>query len=85
MKKFNWNRFYDELERGDPKKFPYWMFFFHELTEVIPKIVSGLMLGFLLWIVLACSFGIFASYFESHPDFIIRAACDSYYKTYEKK
>lgn len=35
MKKFNWNRFYDELEEGDPAKFPYWMFFLNEIGDIL--------------------------------------------------
>ena len=78
MKKFNWNRFYDELEEGDPKKFPYWMFFFHQMEFFFEKIVSGIFLGFFILIVIISSVGIWTRYLENHSDFVIKTFCTSY-------
>jgi len=38
---FNWNRFYDELEQGDPARFPYWMYFLHEVGDHAPERLDG--------------------------------------------
>jgi len=55
MSKFNWNRFYDELDEADPKKFPYWMWMVHEMGNFIGFIFSGIIMGFLIFI-MACVF-----------------------------
>lgn len=50
--KFNWNRFYDELEQGDPGKFPYWMFLLNELGDIVLKIVTGIVAGIVITIII---------------------------------
>jgi len=78
MTKFNWNRFYDELEQGDPQKFPYWMFFMYSIGDIVEKIISGIFLGFVILIIIISSLGIWTKYLEANPDIPINAFCTSY-------
>jgi len=78
--KFNWDDFYDELEQGDPSRFPFWMFFFHEMISIIPNIISGLMVGLVLIIIVVSSMGIWTQFLEKHPQIIIKTFCESYAK-----
>lgn len=50
MKKYNWERFYDELEQGDPAKFPYWMFLVRELHTIAYYTAAGFVLGLFLFV-----------------------------------
>lgn len=45
--KFNWDRFYDELEEADPAKFPFWTWFTHEMVALAGSIATGLLMGIL--------------------------------------
>jgi len=76
--KFNWDRFYDELEGGNPKKFPFWQFLFHELAFSLDRLVAGVFLGFFILMFVLIAMGNFASYLEKHPDFVMSKICVGY-------
>lgn len=78
MSKFNWTRFYDELEEGEPAKFPYWLFFLDEMGQVFTKSVSGFVIGFFMSVVVIISMGVWTRILESHPNFVIKTFCSAY-------
>jgi len=43
MAKFNWDRFYDELDEANPKKFPYWMWATREFTNGLESLFIALL------------------------------------------
>jgi hypothetical protein len=63
--KFNWNRFYDELDGADPKKFPYYMWAVHELGSIITHVITGILLAFFLLIVIGTTLRVLA---HDYPD-----------------
>lgn len=76
--KFNWSRFYDELEEGDPAKFPFWMFLFFSLSDMVVGIFQGVVLGFALVVLMVSSAALIFDYSESHPDFVVKNFCSTY-------
>jgi hypothetical protein len=52
--KFNWNRFYDELESADPQKFPFWMFMISEISGIVGSLAvaffTAIFITFSFWI-----------------------------------
>jgi len=45
MKYFNWDKYYEDLEMGDPSRFPFWQFLIHEVSNVIYHAVIGCVIG----------------------------------------
>ena len=80
MKKFDWSRYYEDLEEGDPAKFPYWQFAVHEFANSLAFIVQGFVIGFVLVITSLCTIGVTTKYLENHPDFVMKIVCQSYNK-----
>lgn len=65
-KMFNWDRFFGELEEGDPRKFPFWMFMYHEFVSIISNIIVGIILSFFILIIIGTTLSTLANYY---PDF----------------
>jgi hypothetical protein len=82
--KFNWNRFYDELETADPKKFPWWMWILHEGTGLFVHVANGIMLA-VLGVAIMCIALPTVSRIMSHNDTIIQNFCSSYEKNQKIK
>jgi hypothetical protein len=81
MNKFNWNRFYDELETADPKKFPFWMWFTHEMTGFVGSLVTGAITGFLLFFFIVIMVGATLKIAHTNPALTqktIEAFCSGY-------
>lgn len=78
MSKFNWNRFYDELEEGDPAKFPYWMFLLNSLGDIFSKIIESFVYAFFGIILMITALAVMADYYEENPDFLVGIFCKSY-------
>jgi len=79
--KFNWNRFYDELETADPKKFPFWMWYTHEMVDFISSIITGIIITGLIGFI---SFNIWINILKEHPNWtyknIEKIICQQQYK-----
>jgi hypothetical protein len=69
--KFNWSRFYDELEGANPDEFPFHVWVTHEICLFLSSCFSGLCLAllitFLFW---TCVFPIVSSFLLQQPDTI---------------
>lgn len=48
MSRFDFKRFYDELEEGDPGKFPFWLWFAHETFSMFALAIAW-FLGGIVW------------------------------------
>jgi len=77
MSKFNWKRFYDELEEGDPAKFPYWMFLLHSVGGLVGNIVTGFVMAFLLSFFIIASVPLISGWAIKN-DVVIKDFCTSY-------
>lgn len=66
MAKFNWNRFYDELETADSKKFPFWMWFGVEMFSFLPRLLANFLMSLVIafWLVFMVGFIYNSDYFE---------------------
>ncbi len=58
--KFNWNRFYDELDEADPKKFPYWMWMAHEISNMVAALATGFVMAFVFLFAMGVVLGVLA-------------------------
>lgn len=76
--KFNWNRFYNELESADPKNFPYHLWFVNEIQNLIGNIVSGFLMAIFFVILIISFMGVIFKYIENHPEWSANQFCYSY-------
>jgi len=74
MAKFNWNRFYNELEEGDPQKFPYWIWFVHELGDIFAGLMTGFIQAIVLIVIIGAFIQVFANYYPDWTFAILRHA-----------
>ena len=71
--RFNWNRFYDELESADPQKFPFWMWFTRETISLVGTLISSAIIGVLMFVWAVIFVGIFTSNIAKyHPDWTLK-------------
>jgi hypothetical protein len=43
--RFNWSAYYYDLKGADPKQFPFWQWFTHEMVSFVWNIVMGAVAG----------------------------------------
>lgn len=77
MSKFNWNRFYDELEEGDPKKFPFWLFFINEMMNMVGIFLTSFITAIILSIFIITALPT-AAKIVSKNEILISSFCKTY-------
>lgn len=66
MKKFDWNRYYFDLETGDPKKFPFWQFMYHEMVSIVSFAIVGIVMSFFIILIIGITIQVLIN---NYPDF----------------
>ena len=80
MAKFDWEKFYIELEKGNPAKFPFWIFWVHECTNAVSGIVTGIAMAIIILIIAFTASPLVASSIAKNKA-VIEIFCQNYEQT----